>query len=141
MSLFCAGNQMHIPSINSKTIHKKDCPLPVLTGVGKPARTGSIPAELLFHSWCPSKCRFGVCPDAGVGWRHRFNTENLPHRIFSCPLADITKYFSQEAIDPLNIHGMKGALALFQEGVFNSQHNSSIFTQTNTCKKPNLMCV
>lgn len=104
VSLFCAGNQMHIPSINSKSIHKKDCPLPVLMGVGNPARTWSIPAELLFHSCCPSKCRFGACPDAGVGWRCRFDLENLPHRISSHPLAGITKYFSQEAIDSLNTH-------------------------------------
>lgn len=127
---FVLTTKCTFPPLTVRPLMRKTVHCLRLMGIGKPARTGSTLADLLFHSWHPSKCRFGVCPDAGVGWRRRFDAEDLPHMIFSRCLADATKCFSHNSIDPLNTHGMKAALALSQEGVFISQHHSSIFTQT-----------
>lgn len=82
-----------------------------------------------------SALRQGWDGDAGLTWR------TCPIWFSHICLVDVTKYFSHKTIDPINTHGMKAPLALIQEGVFISQHHSSIFNQANTCNKPNLMYV
>lgn len=106
-------------------------------GVGKPARTGSPPAHLLFHSHHSSECRLGSALMEGQGGDAGLIAEDLLPLIFSHWLADATKHFTHDTIGPSNTHGMRVALALPQECVFFSQLHSIMFIQTNIHSKPN----
>lgn len=107
------------------------------TGVGKAARTGCAPADLLFHPHHSPECSLGSALMEEQDGDEDLNAEDLPRLIFLLWLADVTKPFSCDTVGPWNGCGTRATLTLPQERVYISQHHSSIFIQTNTHNKPN----